>query len=118
MNVLFAYQQIDAGDCEHNDKQDDCRCGCVGRVAAGVAVEHVVDIAHNGVHARCIQVRPKECHRVGVGFKSADKAGDNQVKDHRGDHRQCDAVKDAPAPGAIHARGIVIILVHRGECAG
>ena len=49
MNVLFAYQQIDAGDCEHNDKQDDCRCGCVGRVAAGVAVEHVVDIAHNGV---------------------------------------------------------------------
>ncbi len=70
------------------------------------------------VHARGIQVRPKECHRVGVGFKSADKAGDNQVKDHRGDHRQCDAVKDAPAPGAIHARGIVIILVHRGECAG
>ena len=56
MDVLFAHQQIDAGDGQHDGEQDDGGSGCVGGVAAGIAVKHVVDITHDGVHFRGIQI--------------------------------------------------------------
>ncbi len=91
---LAGDKQVDAGDGQHNDEQDDGRRRGVRGIAAAVAVEHVVDIAHNGVHPRGVQIRAEKGHRVAVGLESADKAGDHQVDDHGGDHGQGDAGKE------------------------
>ena len=114
MYMFFADQQIDAGNGKHNDKQQDSSSGSIGRIAAGIAVKHIVDIADNRVHPCGVQIGSKKCYRVAVRLKRADKSGDHKVEDHRGDHRECDAPKNPPPPCAVHARRIVVILIDRG----
>lgn len=80
MNVFFAHQQIDAGNGKDDGKQYNGRRRRVGGEAAAVAVEHVVDVAHNGVHARRIQIRAEQRHRITVRLERADEAGDYQIK--------------------------------------
>jgi len=45
--MLFADQQIDAGDGQDDGKQQDRRSGSIGRISAAVTVEHVQ--AHAGI---------------------------------------------------------------------
>ena len=61
---------------------------------------------------------PASGHRVGVGLKGADKAGDHQIEDGGGDHGQGD-LPEHPAPGgAVHPGGVVVHLTYRGQGAG
>ena len=50
MDMFFADQQIDAGDSQDDGEQQDRRRGSIGRIAAAVTVEHIVDVADNGIH--------------------------------------------------------------------
>ena len=72
MNVFPADQQVDAGDGQDDDKQDDCRRGGIGRIAAAVSVKHVVNITDDRIHARRIEVRSKERHSIAVGLEGSD----------------------------------------------
>ena len=118
MDVLPAHQQVDAGDGQHDGEQNDGCRRCKGRIAAGVTVQHVVDIAHHGVHLGGVQVGAEQGHRVAVRLECADEAGDDQIEDHGGDHGQGDAGEDAPAGRAVHAGGVVVVLLHRGQRTG
>ncbi len=116
--MLFADQQIDAGDGQNDGEQQDRCSGSIGRISAAVTVEHVVDVADDGIHLCGIQVRAEECHGIAVGFECADKAGDDQVEYHGGDHGQCD-LREHPEPGsAVHSCRIVVHGVHAGQSAG
>ena len=90
MNVLFADQQIDARDGEHDDKENDRRGGCIGREAAARAVEHIVNVADDGVHLCGVEVGAEERDGVAISLKSADKARDNKVKERGRDHWERD----------------------------
>ena len=74
--MLPADEQVDAGDGQHDGKQDDGRRRRVGGVAAAVAVQHIVDIAHDGVHLRRVQIHTEQCHRIAVGLERTDETGD------------------------------------------
>ena len=41
-------------DGKDDGKQDQCRCRRIGGIASAFTVKHVVDIAHNGIHAGCV----------------------------------------------------------------
>ena len=78
--MALADHQIDAGDSQHNSKEDDGRRRSIGRVTTGIAIEHIVDITDDGIHAGGIQVSAKQCNRVALGLKFADEAGNDQIK--------------------------------------
>ena len=82
MNVFPAHQQIDTGDGENDGKQNNCRRGCIGRISAAVAVQHVVHIAHDGIHLGGVQIGSEQSNRVTVCLECADEAGDDQIEDH------------------------------------
>ena len=117
MNVLLADQQIDARDGEHDDKEHDSRGRGIGREAAAVAVEHIVNVADDGVHLCGVEVGAEERDGVAVCLESADKARDDEVKERGRDHREGDLCEHSPLCGAVNARGVVIILIDRGKCA-
>ena len=79
MHMLAADHQIDAGYGQNDGKQDDGSSGRVRGVAAA-GVEHIVNIAHDGIHLRRIQLCAEQGNRVAICFESADKAGDHQIK--------------------------------------
>ena len=112
-----AHQQIDTGDGEYNCKQDDSRRGRIGGIAAAVAVQHVVHIAHDGIHLGSIQIGPKQSNRVAVCLECADEAGDDQIEDHGRDHGNRNLSEDPKTAGAVHFRRIVVHLVHAGQSA-
>ena len=118
MHVLFAYKQVDAGDGEHNDEQENGGSRCVGRITAAVSVEHVIDIADDCVHARCVQICTEKCDRIAVGFESADESGNDQIKNGGRDHRKRDAQKNSSFRGTVNPGSIVIVLIHgcKGAC--
>lgn len=116
--MLLADQQIDAGDGQDDGKQQDRRCGSIGGISAAVTVEHIVDVADNGIHLCSIQVRAEECHSITVGLERADKTGDDQVEYHGGDHGQCE-LREHPETGrAVHSCRIVVHGIHAGQSAG
>lgn len=117
MHMLFAGEQIDACDGQYDQKQKDSRRGGVGRITAAVPVEHVVDVAHDSVHLRRVQVGAEQGHHVAVGFERSDKPCDDQIEHHGGDHRQRDLPESPPSGSAVHFGGLVIILVDGGEGA-
>ena len=84
--MLAADHEVNAGNGQHDGKQNNGRRRCVRRISAAGAVKHIVHIAHDGVHARHIQIRTKQRHAVTVGLECADKAGDYQIKQRRGNH--------------------------------
>ena len=61
-----AYQEIDASDGKHNGEKNQCCCGGVGRIASGVAVEHIIDVAHDRIHAGRVQI----CSEQGIARKA------------------------------------------------
>ena len=118
MDMLFADQQVDTGDGQDDgEQQDRCR-GSVGRISAAVTVEHIVDVAHDGIHLRGIQVRTEECHSITVGLECADETGDDQVEHHGGDHGQRDFRKHPETGGAVHTGCIVVHGIHTGQGTG
>ena len=118
MDVFFADQQVDTGDGQNDGEQKDRRRGSVGRISAAVAVEHIVDVAHDGIHLRGIQVRAEERHSITVGFECADETGDDQVEHHGGDHRQRNLRKHPETGSAVHTGCIVIHGIHAGQSTG
>ena len=116
--MLFADQQIDAGDGQDDGKQQDRRSGSIGRISATVAVEHVVDVAHDGVHPGGIQIGAEQGDCVGVGLERTDEARDDQIEDHGGDHGQCDLREHPETGSAVHSCRIVVHGVHTGESTG
>ena len=118
MNVLLADQQVDARDGEHDDKKNDRRGRGIGGEAAAVAVEHIVNVADDGVHLCGVEVGAEERDGVAIRLESADKARDDEVKERGRDHREGDLCEHSPLCGAVNARGVVIILIDRGEGTG
>ena len=116
--MLAADQKIDDRDGQHDQKQHHRSRRRIGGVAAGIAVEHVVDIANQRVHFGRVQVGAENGNRIGVGLESTDKAGDHQVKYRGRDHGQRDPGKHPPFGGAVHGGGIVEILPHRCQSTG
>ena len=57
-------------------------------------------------------------HGITVGFECADKAGDDQVEYHGGDHGQCDLREHPETGSAVHSCCIVVHGVHTGESTG
>ena len=57
--MLLADDEIDACDGQHDGKQDDGRRRRIRRITAACAIEHVVNIANDGIHFGCIQVCAK-----------------------------------------------------------
>ena len=51
-------------------------------------------VTYNGVHACCVQIGSKKCHRIAVGLEGSDEAGDHKVKHSRRDHRQRDFIEN------------------------
>ena len=80
--MFAAHQEIYDRDGEHDDKQQHGRGRCIGRISAAVAVEHVIDIADDGVHTRRIEVYAKDGNCVTVRLKGTYEAGDHKVEDH------------------------------------
>lgn len=80
MHMFFAYEKIDTGNRQNDHKQKDCRRRSIGREATAVPVKHVVNIADNRIHPSRVQIRSKQRNCVAVGFKRADKPGNNQIK--------------------------------------
>ena len=115
MDVFLADQQIDAGNGQHDGKQDHGRGGSVGRIAAGVAVEHIVDITHDGVHFRRVQVRAEEGNRVGVSLERTDEAGDDEIEQGRRNHGQGDLGENPPFGGDVYLGGMVLGLIHGSQ---
>ena len=118
MHMFSADQQINASDSQNNGKQDNSRCRCIGGIAAAVSVQHIVYVAHDGIHLRRIQVCAEKCHCVAVGLECPDKSRDDQIDQGGRDHGQRDSEKDPKARGAVHLCGIIIGLVHRRQRAG
>ena len=118
MDVLFAHQQVDAGDGQHDGKQKNGRGGGVGGIAAGIAVEHIIDIAHNGIHACGVQVRAEQGHGIGIGLEGPDEAGDHQVEKAGGDHGQGDAPENPAFGCSVHPGGVAVGLVYGGQGRG
>ena len=56
MYILLADNQVNACNCQHDGEENNRRCRSEGRIAARIAVEHIVDIAYDGVHLSRIQV--------------------------------------------------------------
>ena len=117
MHMFFAYEKIDTGNRQNDHKQKDCRRGSIGREATAVPVKHVVNIADNRIHPSRVQIRSKQRNCVAVGFKRADKASDNQIKNHRRNHRHCDLPENSRLRGSVHLRRLVIVGIYRSEGA-
>ena len=79
MHVFPADHQIHAGDGQHDGKQNQRRRGGEGRIAPAVAVQHIIHIAHDGVHPGGVQIRAEEGNGVAVGFERADKPGNDHL---------------------------------------
>ena len=118
MHVLPAHHQVDDGDGQNDEEEDQCRRAGVGRIPARIAVEHVIHVTHDGVHAGHVQVRAEDGDLIRVRLEGPDEARDDQIEDHGGDHGEGDAPEDAALRGAVDLRGIVIILLDRSERAG
>ena len=118
MDVLSADQKIDTGDGQHDGEQDDSRGRCVAGIATGGAVEHIVDIAYNGVHFRGIQVGAEQGHCIGIGLERTDETGDDQVKKSRGDHGQGNFGEYPQPGGAVHLGCVIVGLVYGGQRRG
>ena len=88
MHVLLAHQQINGGNCQHDGKQYDGGCRCIRRISAAVTVEHIVYIAHYGVHLCRIQIRSEQSYRIAVSLKCPDETGDHQIEKCGRDHGQ------------------------------
>lgn len=116
--MLPADEQVDTGDGQDDGEQQDRRRRCVGGITAAVAVQHVVDITHNGIHFRRIQVCAEQCHRVAVCLKGADESRDDQVEDGGRDHRQGDLSENTEPGGAVHSGGVIIYLIDGSQGAG
>lgn len=78
--MLFADQQINAGNGQNNGKQDDGGCRRIGRIATAVTVKHVVNIADDGVHFSGIQIGTEQRNGITVGLECTDESGDDQIK--------------------------------------
>ena len=115
--MLLADQQVNTGDGQHDGEQDDGGSRSIGRITAGVAVEHIVDITNDGIHFSRIQIGAKEGNRIGICLERADEAGDDEIKQGGGDHGQGDLREDSPFGSAVHLGGIVVGLIHRSKSA-
>ena len=101
--MFLARQQVNHRNGQHDHKQHHRRRGGIGRIAACVAVEHIVHITYDGVHPGGIEIRAEQRHRVGIRLKCADKAGDDQIKQGGGDHGQGDPGEDPEGPPPVMA---------------
>ena len=79
---LFADQKVDHRDRKDDGKEDQRGRGSIRRVSARIAVEHVVDIADDGIHAGGIEVRSENGDFVTICFKSTDEARNHEIEDH------------------------------------
>ena len=117
MNVLLADHQVDARDRKHDDKEQYRRRGCIGRESAAVTVEHIVNVADDGIHLRGIKIDAEERDRIAVRLERADKARDYEVKERGRDHRKRDLREHTPLCCAVNEGGVIIILIDRGKRA-
>ena len=118
MYIFPADHQVDAGDGQHDGKQDHSCGRGEGGVAAAVAIEHIVDVAHDGVHPCGVQIRAKQSHGIAVRFECTDEARDDQIEQRRGDHGQGDPGEDTHLGGAVDPGSIVVVLVNGCQRTG
>lgn len=113
MYALFADLQVQQRDHEDDGEQDQRRGA---RPPLVVGRQRIVDEADHRVEPAGRIRRPhrlaEDADDAGVFLEAVDKAGDDDVGDHRREQRHGDAREDAPARGAVHARRVIILPVH------
>ena len=77
MNVLLADQKVYAGYGQYDEEEDYGGGRGVGRESSAVTVEHILDIADDGVHLGGVEVCAEKGDRVAVRLECADKSGDD-----------------------------------------
>ena len=80
MNVLFADQQIDNGDGQDYHEQNDSRRRGKGGISSAVSVEHIVDVADDGIHLGDVELSTEERDGIAVRLERAYESRDNEVK--------------------------------------
>jgi len=75
MHAFFAYDKIYAGYRKNNSEKYYCCCRCKRRITAAVSVQHIVYIADNRVHFRCVKISAKECDRIACMCRELRKMG-------------------------------------------
>ena len=117
MNVLFADGEVYDGYRQNDQEQNNRRGGCERRIAAAVPVKHIVDISDDRVHFGGVKFCAEQRDRVAVGFERTDKAGYDQIKNHRGDHRDGDFEKGSGFRRIVDTRRVIVIFIDGSECA-
>ena len=104
--MLLAYHKVYARYGKHNGKKQYCRGGSKGRIAAAVAVKHIVYIADYRVHASGVKIRAEKGHGVAVCLERTYKTGYYQIEYHWGYHGQRYAREHSRARRAVYTGGV------------
>ena len=116
MSLLFADVHI----YHRNDEYDRKKNECGSRSTAFLISEGVIDIADHGVQrltADSLHIVAEDTDDARIFLESADKAGDNNVGDHRGKERNGDLGEHAQTGSGIDLRGVIILLVYTLQTA-
>ena len=112
MSALLAYTQVDHGYDKDYYEQHKC-CRARKTVVTGDG-KVVLNMSYYGVHIRTARngfILTEDTDDAGVFLESADKAGDDSVREHGRKQRNGDSGKNAPLGSAVDLCSVVVLFV-------